>query len=142
MKNMMRLGLLAAIALPLNFTKAQESPPTTQDAVPQANRTPAVPANASPAAAEVIRLAEAGVGDDVVLAYIQNAQSTFNLGADDVLFLRDVGLSSAVITAMLSHDTTMRNQAASNPNAAVPEPAQEPPPPRSEERRVGNECRY
>jgi hypothetical protein len=123
MKNTTWMGLLAAMALPLNLTNAQESVPASVTASPMAAGTPTVATNISPAAAEVIRLAESGVGDDVVLAYIQNSQATFNLGADDVLYLRDVGVSSVVITAMLDHDTTLRNQPPANPN-----PVQEPPP--------------
>ena len=68
------------------------------------------PANLSPGAAEVVRLAGSGVGDDVVLAYIQNSQAPFNLTADDVLYLKDIGLSPQVISAMLSHDSTLRGQ--------------------------------
>src|SRR5262249_8173381 len=60
-------------------------------------------------------------------------QVTFNLAADDVLYLRDVGVSSAVITAMLNHDTTLRNQPPlPNSNPVPPEPVQEPPPPMQE----------
>src|SRR5439155_20357101 len=125
------MGLLAVLALPLNFTNAQES---TSDTVPSMTAgATTVATNISPAAADVIRLAESGVGDDVLLAYIQNSQSTFNLGADDVLYLRDVGVSSTVITAMLNHDTTLRNQLAANPNPVPPEPIQEPPPPPPQE---------
>jgi len=70
---------------------------------------PAVPV-LSPGAAEVVRLAGAGTGDDVTLAYIQNAQSAFNLTADHILYLKDVGLSSQVITAMLNRDAILRQQ--------------------------------
>jgi len=48
-----------------------------------------------------------------------------------VLYLRDVGLSSAVVTAMLNHDTTLRNQGPPDSNVAPP-PAQEPAPPEPE----------
>jgi len=134
MKTTLWMGLLAAVALPLNFTNAQDSLPALQDsAPPMAANTVSVPTNIPPAVADVIRLAESGVGDDVVLAYIQNSQATFDLGADDVLYLRDVGVSSVVITAMLNHDTTLRNQVPPNPNTVPPEPVQEPPPPPVEE---------
>jgi hypothetical protein len=128
MKNTTWLGLLAAVALPLNLSNAQESLPASENAPPTAPVTTTVATNMSPAAADVIRLAESGVGDDVVLAYIQNSQATFNLGADEVLYLRDLGVSSVVITAMLNHDTTLRNQPAENPNAVPPATMQEPPP--------------
>ena len=68
------------------------------------------PVNLSPGAAEVVRLAGSGVGDDVVLAYIQNSQAPFYLSADAVLYLKDVGLSPQVTSAMLSHDSTLRGQ--------------------------------
>jgi Family of unknown function (DUF6600) len=135
------MGLLAAIALPLNLSNAQESLPASDTAPAAAPGTPAVAAggqeryggqavatNVSPAAADVLRLAESGVDDDVVLAYIQNSQALFNLGADDVLYLRDLGVSSVVITAMLNHDTTLRNQPPENPNPVPPATVQEPPP--------------
>lgn len=132
MKNAKWVGLLAAVSLPLDFTNAQNSAAPVADGAPQMARTAAVPANISPGAAEVIRLAESGVGDDVVVAYIQNSQAPFNLVADDVLYLRDVGLSSPVIAAMLNHDATLRNQAPTYPNPVPTAPVQEPPPPEAE----------
>jgi hypothetical protein len=131
MKTIVWIGLLVAAALPLNFTNAQDS---AQGAAPSMTATTATAlTNISPAVAEVIRLAESGVGDDVVLAYIQNSQATFDLRADDVLYLRDVGVSSAVITAMLTHDTTLRNQIPANANTVPPEPVPEPTPPPTQE---------
>jgi hypothetical protein len=49
-----------------------------------------------------------------------------------VLYLRDVGLSSAVITAMLNHDTTLRTQNPPNENSVPPAPVQETPLPPEE----------
>ncbi|MDB6121332.1 MAG: hypothetical protein JWQ71_325 [Pedosphaera sp.] len=74
----------------------------------------AVPTNLSPTAAEVVRLVESGVSDEVATAYIQGSKSYYNLSADDILYLKDVGLSSPVVTAMLSHDTALRNQPGQN----------------------------
>jgi hypothetical protein len=126
MKNLKWIGLLAWLAFPLLSGYAQ-----TPGAPEQAQA--AVPANLSPGAAEVVRLAGSGVGDDVVLAYIQNSQVPFNLTADNVLYLKDIGLSPQVTSAMLNHDSTLRNQpqqyapaapAAPSPVApAVPAPA-------------------
>ena len=67
-------------------------------------------ANVSPSVAEVIKLAESGVGEDVILSFIQNSKSTYDLSADDVFYLKDVGLTSPVITAMLNHDKEVGNQ--------------------------------
>jgi hypothetical protein len=52
---------------------------------------------------EVIKLAQSGVGDEVIIAYIANAPSLFNLTADEVLYLSDLGISDAVVAAMIKH---------------------------------------
>ena len=53
----------------------------------QTNPQPAAPPMMAPAqasVAEVIKLSKAGVGDDVVLAYVKNVRTPFRLKADDV----------------------------------------------------------
>ena len=119
MNNTQWVGLVAALAFPLLSGYGQ----TPQAATPgaPASAQVAAPANLSPGAAEVIRLASSGVGDDVVLAYVQNSQAPFNLSADDVLYLKDLGLSPQVTSAMLNHDSTLRNQSQQYaPAATVP----------------------
>src|SRR5215469_16843561 len=54
--------------------------------------------------AEVLKLAQSGVSDDVVLAFVNHSTSKYNLSANDILALRDAGLSQNVISAMISHD--------------------------------------
>jgi hypothetical protein len=61
-------------------------------------------ANISAATADVVKLSQSGVGDGVVLPFVQNTQSPFNLSADDMVYLRDIGVSEDVITAMINHD--------------------------------------
>jgi len=78
--------------------------------MPEQAQAPSVPDNLSPGVAEVMKLAESGADEDVVLAYIQNAGSIFNLTADQILYLKDNGVSSPVITAMLNRDNALRNQ--------------------------------
>ena len=127
MKNTKWIALIVAVALPLVSGYAQ---------APAAGA-----ASISPNAAEVVKLAGSGVGEDVVLAYVQNAQSLFNLSADDVLYLRDVGVTQPVITAMLNHDNALRAQQPQAPPAqyapaptaevAAPAPAPEAPAPQA-----------
>ncbi len=73
--------------------------------------------------AEVVKLSKAGVGDDVVLAYVKNARAVFRLKADDILQLKDAGVSMPVITAMLNHDTAVMEQnRAQSPRGAAQYP--------------------
>jgi hypothetical protein len=57
----------------------------------------------SPWTSEVVKLAESGVEPGVILAFIENS-GTFNLGADQIVYLNDLGLSGEIINAMLQHD--------------------------------------
>jgi hypothetical protein len=124
MKNTRWVGLVAVLVLPLLSAYGQTPQAASTTAPGPAQAT--VGANLSPGAAEVVRLAGAGVGDEVVLAYIQNSQAPFNLSAENVLYLKDVGLSPQVTSAMLSHDSTLRGQpqqyapAAAAPMAPAP----------------------
>jgi len=124
MKNTKWVGLVTVLAFPL-LTGYGQTPEAANPAAPGQVQAP-VGANLSPGAAEVVRLAGSGVGDDVALAYIQNSQAPFNLSADNVLYLKDVGLSPAVTSAMLSHDSAMRGQPQQAPPQQAP-PQQAPP---------------
>lgn len=57
----------------------------------------------SPWASEVVKLAESGIETDVILAYIENS-GTFNLGAEQIVYMNDLGLPGEAINAMLQHD--------------------------------------
>src|SRR5215471_798472 len=97
MKGTKWVAIVTAVMMPLVSAYSQAPAPAA--------------ANVSPNAAEVVKLASSGVGDDVVLAYIQNFQGPFDLNAGNVLYLRDVGVSQPVITARLNHDSVLRSQA-------------------------------
>jgi hypothetical protein len=82
----------------------------------------------SPSAAEVVRLAQAGTSEEVIVSYVQNSPAAFELTADQILYLRDIGVTSPVITAMLSRDTTLRSQPMPSGSVSAPPSVQMPPP--------------
>lgn len=125
--------MTACGALPLygQAPGAESVPPATTASQPA----PALAAST----AEVVRLSEAGTSEDVILAYIKDVQTPFALTADQILYLRDIGVSPAVTTAMLTRDNDLRaqgqtynyNQTLYPPatqSAAAPAPAPEPAP--------------
>src|ERR1043166_465605 len=120
MKAVKWVGLAGAVALPLFTCLSQPQVAPSPSGPEQAPSTSAAPADLSSNVAEVVRLSESGVGDEVVLAFIQNSKASYGLTADHVLYLRDMGLSSAVITAMMNHDGAVRTQP---PTEAPPPPA-------------------
>ncbi|HEY5911755.1 MAG TPA: DUF6600 domain-containing protein [Verrucomicrobiae bacterium] len=88
--------------------------------------------NLSPGAAELAKLAGSGVDQGVMLAYVTNAQSTFNLTADEIIYLNDLGVPGSVVTAMIQRDQVLKEQgknallAASAPVTSLPAPAPVP----------------
>jgi len=60
--------------------------PTPADSIPAADSAP-LPPNIYPSSplAQVIRLIQAGVSDDVVMTYATNSGSTFNLDSDKII---------------------------------------------------------
>ncbi len=50
---------------------------------------------------DVLKLSRAQVGDEIVVKYVQNSGTIYNLGPQDIVYLRDQGVSDRVLTAML-----------------------------------------
>jgi hypothetical protein len=79
--------------------------------------------------AQALQLADSGVEESVLLAHITNSAGPFNLGADEIIFLTDIGLSTPVVAAMLEHDRFLKEAAARALAAwrtVEPEPEPEP----------------
>jgi hypothetical protein len=124
MKTCTSLVCLALVALPLASSRAQGTAETAVAPAPAAPTPPAL----SPGAGEVVRLAGAGSSEEVLLAYIQNANTPFELAADQILYLRDIGVTSPVITAMLNRDSALHGQAPAYNYDQKAYPATAPPP--------------
>ena len=93
-------------AAPVPGTNAPVNPPRiVQDAT--------VPSNlkTSPAMAEIIKLVQAGVSEEVILSYITNSTHAFNADSDSIVYLNDLGVSTSVVTAIIQHDSSPEIQA-------------------------------
>src|SRR5271168_5310879 len=51
---------------------------------------------------QILQLNQAKVGDDTIIAYVRNAGNSYGLDANQIIFLRQQGVSEAVISAMLN----------------------------------------
>ena len=72
---------------------------------------------------EVVKMAQAGVSDDVILAYITNSNARFGVNADQIVYLNDLGVSGTVVTAMMQHDASASSAAAATPAPAPSMPS-------------------
>lgn len=94
-------------------------------AVPVSAENP-VPPNVRTAGpvADIIKLASASVEPSVLLAFVTNSTSLFNLTAEEIIYLKDLGIQNGIIAAVLQHDQALKESLAGAP--AMPAPA--PPP--------------
>jgi hypothetical protein len=73
---------------------------------------------------QILQLAQANVGNDTIIAYIKNSGTSYGLNADQIIYLKQQGLSDGVITAMLNQPKA--GVAAYAPQAPAPQPAAAP----------------
>ena len=130
MKNYFASKTLIALAVAIAATAGYESQINAQPIPPPANGS-VLPPSISPGtpAAEVIKLAQAGVDAGVIKNYIAGCPSAFNLNADQIIALTDAGVSSDMVNAMIAHDKNISaavaplvagSAPADNPNSAPP----------------------
>src|SRR5258708_4396670 len=99
-------GLMLAFPL-LGHSEVSSLPTAPLPATSPTNNAVVVSTNLPPDLAEVVKLSSAGVGDPVVLAYVKNSRSPYNLSANNILQLKNQGVSPEVVAAILNHDAAL-----------------------------------
>lgn len=128
------LVVIATIAQ-LTTSRAQSDAPAAAPANAPASTNlapaelPKLPADLSPGLADVIKLSQSNVGDDVVVGYIKNSGATYKPTADEILYLNDLGVSQDVINALMqngkSGDANVSGSAVAT-SSQQPQPLQQP----------------
>src|ERR1017187_6510466 len=62
--------------------------------------------------AEVIKLADSGVAESVITAFVTNTPSPFNLGVEEIIYLNDIGVPGLVVNAMMRRDQALKGLSA------------------------------
>jgi len=122
------IAVLCLTGVPLQLISQAQTPPPGPDNSNTAGPG-ALPPYILPTSplAQVVRLAQAGVDESIIMTFVTNSGSTFNLDSDKIIYLKDVGLPNDVITAMMQRDVWLQQQmAAANQPPIQPAPA--PPP--------------
>ncbi len=99
LQHMVAVMAVAGLALSRATAVAQDS--SAPSPVPPAAINAPVP-QLSYGVAQIVKLAQAKVSDDTIIAYIKNSGNSYGLNADQIIYLRQQGVSDAVITAMLN----------------------------------------
>ncbi len=75
--------------------------------------------------AEVVKLVQVGVDPSIIKAYIANSAGAFNLDADKIIALTDLGVTSDLVNLMMDHDKNLA--AGITPTVVAPPPTAPPP---------------
>jgi hypothetical protein len=54
--------------------------------------------------AQIIHLAQSGISEAVLTSYASNSPTPFNLTADQIIYLKDIGVPDSVVQAMIQRD--------------------------------------
>ncbi len=117
------LGLASLVAF--SATAQTPTPSTTATSTPAAGDS--APARLPYGVDDVLKLSRAQVSEDVILNYIHNSGTIYNLTPKDIVYLRNQGVSDNVINTMLDQRKNVPAEAsaqavAANTPAASPAP--------------------
>ncbi|HSH94157.1 MAG TPA: DUF6600 domain-containing protein, partial [Roseimicrobium sp.] len=101
-------AFLMSASLVMASSSGNPPPPVTE----VAREIPQTAAQMSPGLEEIIKLAQARVGDDVILAYIERSGIVYNPTVDEIVYLNDLGVSESVISALVRRSSSSPQPAA------------------------------
>ena len=90
-------------------TSTSERPPIEQAPVSQAESQMVYPAELSASTMEVVKLHEALMSEAVMATYIQTSEQPFSLDANQMIYLKDIGVSEEMIGLMMERDGFLGN---------------------------------
>jgi hypothetical protein len=126
--------LLAGLgSLQTSNAQAQSVSPAPETLTQAAPVVPPPDIQPSSPLAQVARLTQAGVDQSVIMTYVTNSTSTFNLDSDRIIYLSNLGVPSTLITAMMARDQQLQTQFAAAQAALQASQIQPQPAPASDE---------
>lgn len=98
------LALTLTTVAAVTFLAAKAAGQDSSTSTPAATQ-PAAASQAAPqlsyGVSEVVQLAHANVGEDVIVNYIQNSGNAYGLDANQILYLKQQGVSDRIVNTML-----------------------------------------
>jgi hypothetical protein len=117
LKKLLPVMVVAGLALTAATVLAQDSSATNAAPLPPAATAPPL-AHGVP---QILQLAQANLNDATIIAYIKNSGNSYNLNAEQIIYLKQQGVSSAIITTMLNQPRPA--MIVDSPATPVPTPA-------------------
>ncbi|HUA36809.1 MAG TPA: DUF6600 domain-containing protein [Candidatus Sulfopaludibacter sp.] len=121
-------ALMGGPSVQTSNAQTQSAPQPDTDLIPaaqaDASTASTLPTDIDPDSplAQVIRLAQAGVEQGVILSYIGNSMNPFNLNSDQIIYLNDLGVPAEIVNAMQQRDQQLQQMGMTASTAATPPP--------------------
>ena len=93
-------SLAAALSLSQGFAQDTPATPST-GATSTASAATSKDAKLPYGVEDILKMSRAQVSDDVIATYIQNTGTIYNLGPNDIVYLKDQGVSDRIVNTML-----------------------------------------
>jgi hypothetical protein len=113
------LAVMAVAGLTLTASTALAQDSSAKNTVQPAAVNAPVP-QLSYGVSQIVQLAQAKVSDDTIIAYIKNTGNSYGLDVNQIIYLRQQGISDAVITTMLNQPSP--GVAVAMPTTPAPQP--------------------
>jgi hypothetical protein len=113
------LAVMAVTGLTLTASTALAQDSSAKNTVQPAAVNAPVP-QLSYGVSQIVQLAQAKVSDDTIIAYIKNTGNSYGLDVNQIIYLRQQGISDAVITTMLNQPRP--GVAVAMPTTPAPQP--------------------
>ena len=100
----------AVSAAPVQTVQAAPAMPVAPVTAAVIAKPAIIPSSIAPTSplAQVVRLAQAGVDESIIMVYVTNSSRTFNLDSEKIIYLTDLGLPTDVVTAMMQRDQELQ----------------------------------
>jgi len=126
-KGISKSALITPLAVALSLLQgfAQDAPATSTTGASSTAATTAEPVKLPYGVEDVLKMSRAQVSDDVIATYIQNTGTIYSMGPNDIVYLKDQGVSDRIINTMLDQRRIANEVAAQaqQQQAAVQTPA-------------------
>jgi hypothetical protein len=131
------VGACSVLLSSAPITRAVDPPQADQAGSAQPSGTASVaaaPSRLPYGVEDIVKLSHAQISEDVILNYVRNSGTIYNLAPADIVVLRNEGVSDHVINAMLDQRKNVTEaaaqaqpaQAATAPTTVAPAPAPQP----------------
>lgn len=119
------MALMVHWAMPIAAQQAAATATSTPVTPDTASASQSNPVQLSPGVPEILKLARVPISDDIIIAFLKNSGTSYDLSVSQILYLKKEGVSERVIATMLAQSKQPAQEIAptSPPSPPAPAPA-------------------